>query len=95
MGSIKKKQILDYENFPFWCICCHKYGHIQKHCDMPFVSKLWRVKGPKVSLSMNKKISPCEDLLVRIIILPCPIWSIMSKSGVCLNMESFQYIFSH
>ena len=31
--------------------------------------------------------------IVRIIILPCPIWSIMSKSGV--NQESFQSIFSH
>lgn len=28
-------QILDYENIPFQCQCCHAYGHPVSECSLP------------------------------------------------------------
>lgn len=35
-GQLVRKQRLDYEGIPFICHRCLVYGHIAKHCNLPF-----------------------------------------------------------
>ena len=44
VGEKYYTQTLDYLNFPFQCVRCHKYGHILSDCGKPFIRKVLKKK---------------------------------------------------
>jgi len=63
-GSFIHSIILDYENVPFRCCCCHQCGHLVMNCHLPL--RIWgrnfyRFKKKTVTQDKSSRPKECTD----------------------------------